>query len=78
MVGASGVSALKLNSIPVDCQLGEWGSWSSPCRCDERIRKRKKNVLFSELYGGQPCPDEEEMQRCEPIGCKGVVTFKMR
>ena len=56
----------------VDCKLGEWGSWSSTCSCDERFSTRKKIVLRSEQYWGKPCPDRPELRRCEPTGCNGL------
>ena len=59
-------------SFSVDCKLSEWGSWSSTCSCDERFSIRKKIVLRSEQYGGEPCPDEPELRRCEPTGCNGL------
>ena len=62
-------------SLSVDCKLGEWGSWSKPCSCDERFSKRKKIVLRSEQYWGEPCPDERELRRCNARGCNGLNAF---
>ena len=55
-----------------DCKLGEWGSWSTSCSCNERFLSRKKIVLSSEQYGGEPCPDDQELRRCDATGCNGL------
>ena len=58
--------------FPVDCKLGEWGSWSSTCSCGGRFLSRRKMVLNSEQYGGRACSDQRELRSCNPTGCNGL------
>ena len=69
---ATTIQTNKCNIFPVDCKLGEWGSWSSTCSCGGRFLSRRKMVLNSEQYGGRACSDQRELRSCNPTGCNGL------
>ncbi|XP_022099508.1 thrombospondin type-1 domain-containing protein 7A-like [Acanthaster planci] len=57
-------------ACPVDCQLGEWQSWS-PCSqsCQEGIQVRSREILVRPAHGGKECGPLAEAKECEFVEC---------
>lgn len=57
-------------SCPVDCQVGDWGEWSScSARCSGGVRQRIRPVSVEPLRGGQSCEQTSETEGCNLQSC---------
>jgi hypothetical protein len=61
--------------LKVNCQTSEWGMFTQCSKqCGGGTHKRTRVVVTSPEYGGTPCPELDDEQkcnthRCEPVDC---------
>ena len=73
-VGANGVPAAPVRE---DSWAG-WRRFSGITNINilnknrKRIKGSRKSILRKEKNGGRRCPEEQQLQSCVPIGCKGL------
>lgn len=55
---------------PIDCQTGDWSSWSECSKlCGGGTQMRLRKVLTSPKNNGKPCSELEETQNCNVQPC---------
>jgi predicted molibdopterin-dependent oxidoreductase YjgC len=55
---------------PVDCQVGNWSSWSScSVTCGNGTQTRTRNIAINASNGGIACPTLLENQTCNMPAC---------
>ena len=64
-------------SVPVNCEIGEWGNWtpcSDSCGGGEQIRKR--GIATAAAHGGSDCSEDMmEARSCRTQKCPSTVFF---
>jgi hypothetical protein len=59
-----------LQNCPVDCEVGEWGSWGEcSASCGGGTQSRSRTVEVESSYGGQDCPALTETRSCNTQRC---------
>merc|ERR1719188_1433221 len=58
------------DDCPVDCQLGDWGGWSScSADCGGGVRQRERPVNVEPMNGGEACEQTSDTQSCHIGSC---------
>jgi len=58
------------DDCPVDCQLGDWGGWSScSADCGGGVRQRERPVNVEPVNGGEACEQTSDTQSCHIGSC---------
>eukprot|EP00916_Digyalum_oweni_P020829 GHVL01034698.1.p1 GENE.GHVL01034698.1~~GHVL01034698.1.p1 ORF type:complete len:923 (-),score=209.86 GHVL01034698.1:1791-4559(-) len=56
---------------PVDCEMGEWSSWSV-CSADcypGGIRERSRKIIKNSQFSGKKCPSPHQYDTCNEFDC---------
>ena len=57
---------------PVDCQVGDYGSWSEcSATCGLGTKTKQRNVTVQPAFCGQECPALFETESCSKEDCPG-------
>jgi len=58
------------DDCPVDCQLGDWGGWSScSADCGGGVMQRERPVNVEPVNGGEACEQTSDTQSCHIGSC---------
>merc|ERR1740129_326258 len=58
------------DACPVDCQLGDWGGWSScSADCGGGVMQRERPVNVEPVNGGEACEQTSDTQSCHIGSC---------
>ena len=57
---------------PIDCQVGDYGSWSEcSATCGLGTKTKQRNVTVQPAFCGQDCPALFETESCSKEDCPG-------
>ena len=57
-------------AIPVNCEVGEWGEWSTcSAECDGGFRSRSREITVPAENGGADCPSLWKEEGCNEDAC---------
>jgi len=58
------------DDCPVDCQLGDWGGWSScSADCGGGVMQRERPINVAPVNGGEACEQTSDTQGCNIDSC---------